>query len=385
MPSIDLLDFVERFLGALTNFVYSLCGSIWLLIRRPSPAARYLARRVVRSPDVRQVGPLTLHFLGFFVFFATLQMTSSGRGAYADYDGADMMNRLTPGWGGELSWELGRVLMGALAATAVIDGIARLLANAGWPMVPSLQKARRRSRTRRVRAVQAGFALVVPLAAASVPALLLGYLLFDNVPIDSEGWIAAPICVLVMLVFIALAGWAGSPHLRLIFPKKNFRPAAKQLFTGYLVGGIAVLSIVTGLIVMSFTERAFRVRVYSNKEAVRLRLVVCSIGADEKLTVSGLVANIGTRLAALDLRARVSMADHGIRLVLNQGPIDGPMLVLKAGEGKAFSFTNDPTDDPRPWEKSYEKTACLLTWQALGPNATIYNWGKIEDHRASKK
>ena len=118
MPSIDLLQFVERFLGALTNFAYSICGSIRLLIARPA---------------------------------------YSGRGAYADYDGADMLRRLTPGWGGELSWELGRVLMGSLAATAISDAAARLLATLGWPLVPSLRGARRHTKTRGECAVQAAW------------------------------------------------------------------------------------------------------------------------------------------------------------------------------------------------------------------------------------
>jgi hypothetical protein len=386
MPSIDLLDFVERFLGGLTNFFYSLCGSIWLLIRHPAPAARYLARRV-RSPDVRQVGPLTLHFIGFVIFFAALQMTYSGRGAYADYDGADMARRLTPGWGGELSWELGRVLMGALAATAVIDGIARLLANVGWPMVsPSLQRARRRSMTRRERAVQAGFALVVPLSAALVPSLLFGYLLADSVPGDRP-LLVVLIWWLAVFVFIVIAGWTGYGHLRIVLLKKpDQRPIINKFRNGILLGMFAALSIFAGIVVMDFTERAFRVRVYSNKEAVRLRLVTCSIGADEKLTVTGLVANIGTRLAALDLHARVSMDGRGINLVLNAAPTDGPMLVLKPGEGKAFTFFRDPNEDPLPLsEESYTGKACWLNWQALGPDKRIDYWGRIDDHRAPKK
>lgn len=341
----------------------------------------------MRAPDVRQVGPLTLHFLGFVLFFATLQMTYSGRGAYADYDGADMWNRLTPGWGGELSWELGRVLMGALAATAVIDGIARLLANLGWPMVsPSLQRARRRSKTRRERAVQAGFALVVPLSAALVPSLLFGYLMADSVP---ENWPLMVVLIwwLAVFVFIVIAGWTGYGHLRIVLLKKpDQRPIINKFRNGILLGMFAALSIFAGMVVMDFTERAFRVRVYSNKEAVRLRLVTCSIGADEKLTVTGLVANIGTRLAALDLHARVSMDGRGVDLVLNAAPTDGPMLVLKAGEGKAFTFINDPNYDPHPlWEKSYENKACWLNWKVLGPDKISDYWGRIDDHRAPKK
>ncbi|MGZ4825602.1 MAG: hypothetical protein ACXWK3_11725 [Reyranella sp.] len=392
MPSIDLLEFVERFLGALTNFVYSLCGSIWLLIRRPAPAARYLARRV-RAPDVRQVGPLTLHFLGFVLFFAALQMTYSGRGAYADYDGADMMRRLTPGWGGELSWELGRVLMGALAATAVTDAAARLLANLGWPLVASLQKVRRRSKTRRDRAVQAGFALVVPLAAASLPSLLLGYLLSDNVPDEWPWWVTSIIGVLVAMVFIAIAGWVGNAHLRFVPLKKtpaNQLPGVKRVVTGYLVGVIAIFSIIAGMMVMGVTERAFRVRVYSNAESVRIRLLICSIGADRKVTVTGLVANIGTRLAALDVHAQATLEGSDMvqfKLILNPVPPDGPMLVLKPGEGRAFTFVADQNDDPRPFSpNSYQrKGACWLNWQALGPNAILDHWGDIEDHRAAKK
>ena len=257
MPSIDLLDFVERFLGGLTNFFYSLCGSIGLLICRPAPAARYLARRV-RAPDVRQVGPLTLHFLGFVLFFATLQMTYSGRGAYADYDGADMWNRLTPGWGGELSWELGRVLMGALAATAVIDGIARLLANLGWPMVsPSLQRARRRSKTRRERAVQAGFALVVPLSAALVPSLLFGYLLADSVP-ENRPLMVVLIWWLAVFVFIVIAGWTGYGHLRIVLLKKpDQRPIINKFRNGILLGMFAALSIFAGMVVMDLRSALF--------------------------------------------------------------------------------------------------------------------------------
>jgi hypothetical protein len=333
MPSIDLLEFVERFLGALTKFVYSLCGSIWLLIRRPAPAARYLARRV-RAPHVRQVGPLTLHFLGFVLFFATLQMTYSGRGAYANYDGADMLRRLTPGWGGELSWELGRVLMCALAATAVIDGIARLLANLGWPMGASLQKARRRSKTRSERSVQAGFALVVPLAAASVPSLLLGYLLSDNVPDEWPIWVMPIIWGLAVIVFVVIAGWTGNAHLRVVPLNKktpaNQRPGINQLSNGYLLWMFAVLSIFAGMTAMDFTERAFRVRVFSNKEAARMRLIVCSIGADEKVTVTGLVANIGTRLVAFDVHAEAIFAGKEsarVKLELNPVPSDGSMLV----------------------------------------------------------
>jgi MFS family permease len=389
MPSIDLLDFVERFLGGLTNFFYSLCGSIWLLIRHPAPAARYLARRV-RSPDVRQVGPLTLHFIGFVIFFAALQMTYSGRGAYADYDGADMARRLTPGWGGELSWELGRVLMGALAATAVIDAIARLLANVGWPMVSwSLQTARRRSKTRRRRAVQAGFALFIPLAAALVPSLLFYYLLSDNVSDEWLGWVFPVICLLTIILFVVLAGWTGYAHLRLVPFKKtpaNQRPGLNQLRNGYMIWIFAVLAIFAGMMVMNFTERAFRYRVFSNKESVRMRVVACSIGVDEKLTVTGLVANIGTRLAALDLHGTVSLGGYGVALMLYPVPTDGPMLVLKPGEGKAFTFIRDPNDDQRPLLKeSYEGKACWLQWQALGPDANLSYWGGIHDHRAPKK
>ena len=114
--------------------------------------------------------------------------------------------------------------------------------------------------------------------------------------------------------------------------------------------------------------------------------MTCSIGADEKLAVTGLVANIGTRLAALDLHARVSMDGRGVDLVLNAAPTDGPMLVLKAGEGKAFTFINDPNYDPHPlWEKSYENKACWLNWKVLGPDKISDYWGRIDDHRAPKK
>ena len=395
MPSIDLLDFVERFLGALTNFFYSLCGSIWLLIRRPVPAARYLARRA-RSPEIRQVGPLTLHFLGFVIFFAAQQMTYSGRGAYADYDGADMLQRLTPGWGGELSWELGRLLMGALAATAVVDAIARLLASRGWPtmVAPSMQKARRRSKTRRERAVQAEFALFIPLTAALVPSLLFYYLLSDNVPDEGYEWAVPVICVLTMIGFIVIGGWTGYAHLRLVPVKRtsgNQRLFLNQLRNGYVLWIFAVLAIFTGMMVMVFTERAFRYRVFSNKESVRIRLVVCTIGADQKVVVTGLIANIGTRLAALDPHARIIMDNRndtlGVNLILNPVPADGPMLLLRPGEGKAFTFINDPKNDQRPFsaELYQGKSSCLLSWQALGPDVYLTYWGYIEDQRAPKK
>jgi hypothetical protein len=320
-------------------------------------------------------------------------MTYSGRGAYADYDGVDMLRRLTPGWGGELSWELGRVLVGALAATAMTDAAARLLAVLGWPWGSTLRKIGRRSKTRRERAMQAGFALVIPLAAASLPSLLLGYLLFDNVPDDWGWWLPMTFPVLVIIAFVSIAGWTGSPHLRLAFLKKtpaNQRPGVKQLMTGNFVAGIFIASFGAGLWTMDLTERAFRVRVFSNKEAIRMRLIVCSIGADQKLTVTGLVANVGTRLAAMDAHAQAILeGQHPVRvkLELNPVPTDGPMLVLKPSEGKAFRLINDPAREPYPLPpESFEgKDLCMLTWHALGPDADITRWGDTEDHRATKK
>jgi hypothetical protein len=186
MFSSDLFTFVESFLGAATSFFYSYIFSVAVLIRHPKVGPFYLQRCYARD-GVKQIGPLSLHFISLIVsLFVVTQWAFGTRKSFDSFQSQDNLQSIdnvvfdlfTNADQRSGLWSL---MVGALVGTALIDLIARCAVLLGWPAKsPVRGYTLLNSRARRIAA---DYALFMPVSLGSAVILIGFYILSKS---DSE-------------------------------------------------------------------------------------------------------------------------------------------------------------------------------------------------------
>ncbi|KAB7782168.1 hypothetical protein [Methylorubrum populi] len=122
MFSLEIFSFVENTLSAVLGFFHSTIVSIYLLLRSPASAPRYLSRRL-RDPNKRQVGPLTLIFLMILI----------ASGVALVWTPLNVKALLEPLFKEEQRPTFVKVAGSCLFGTTVIDLFSRVCVGLGWP------------------------------------------------------------------------------------------------------------------------------------------------------------------------------------------------------------------------------------------------------------
>ena len=383
MPSLDIFQFVERFFAALTGFVYSAGGSLALLARHPHRGPAILARRFT-ADGPNQAGPLTLVFIVLVAVFAGFQMSESGRGAYADFDGGDMVRRLVPGWNGHLTPELGAVVLSAFLGAAVTDTWARIMVTCGWPDFARGFPARLHRRHFRQRLVTTRYFMILPLALTGlsiaavfgVPAALgLELMLWTELVIIAIFILAIMLPSLFFMRPRMVSAWRS--------------PVAAMI----IVFGWWIVNIIIFLAAAPSTTSTFIGYFHSPALAevddVAIPSVTCKISPDGRLSATVLIVDTAKQSVALARTPQFFLLWP--RWMMREMRIEGlaphtPYLILRGGEGRAIGLSESDARDPLPGN-DLNGHHCHIMWNLVGNPDGHYADGRgvIEDKRPMVK
>ena len=390
MPSLDIFLFVERFFAAVTGFIYSVVGSFAFLARHPQVGPRVLMRRL-SNPEVYQVGPLTLHFIVLVLVFAGGQMTNSGRGRYGDFDGADMLERLIPGWDGHVSPELGAVLLSAFFSTAVLDAWARVMVSCGWPDFTRGFPTRVRSRQRRSLVVETRYFAIIPVAISS---LVVG--ITNGVPTalgaDLNNTTAIITGVVLALGLVVPGLMFGLGRLYTINPtaRRSVGVILVPISITLALTGIAFAGQLAPRVLRGYYEPQF----LASFDEAGIPALECSITENGKVSATLLLVNAAPQSIAFETSP--SIYPYGLKYLWRKMSIEGlpantPYLVLRGSEGRAIQLSENTGEDWRRMGELANKSLskgrrCAVLWSVVGDPAEHYivGHGSLEDRRQDR-
>lgn len=132
-------------------------------------------------------------------------------------------------------------------------------------------------------------------------------------------------------------------------------------------------------------------KVFSERHTVRTRGLTCTIAADGRVSLDVLVANTGSRLAALPYTALVEIGTSRWSLMLDGAvepqPSEAPFMVIDAGRGRSVRMTAQPRyqGDILPADPLGSEGRCALVWDLIGPPGdSLYETGPVQDQRPQR-